>query len=91
MDDKGSLDSFDVVLNRNELLDDSRKDTITVDRLDEYLNKEPQETGRTRIYLFSYLMNEMGYESVGGPFYEGYTEYPAYEPDYMMQTGYIYD
>ena len=60
---------------------------IKIDAKDD--NIEP--VGRIRSFYFTYLMNEMGIDSVGGPFYEGVTEYPAYEPDYMIRTGNIYE
>ncbi len=50
-------------------------------------NFECIPVGRYRLFYFIYLMNEMGVDSVGGPFYEGLTEYPAYFPEKMIKTG----
>lgn len=46
--------------------------------------------GRYRYFYFTYLMNEMGTNSKGGPFYEGITDLPAYCENGIQSTGYEY-
>ena len=65
--------------------------TYTIEEFKNRKDASPERVGRVRSFYFTYLMNEMGTDSVGGPFYEGVTEYPAYEPDYMIRTGNIFE
>ncbi len=92
MDGKKAVDCFDNMLRRCKLMDREYKHVQGIEEFVISLNDaaEPRWTGRYRPFFFIYLMNEMGTDSVGGPFYEGFTEYPAYEADYMIQTGNVY-
>ena len=89
MDGEDSINCFNDVMNRYGI-SDKKDEYYCVDELDTIVQGEATTVGRARVFYFTYLMNEMGYDSVGGPFFEGYTDYPAYEPNYMKRTGYVY-
>lgn len=48
------------------------------------------ETGGLRMFYFTYLMNEMRTNSIGGPFYEYATPNSIYVKDSLVSTGFEY-
>lgn len=94
MDGKNGTEVFRTTMDECNIEFDSVSGTYSAEELvKKWNNKEgyDREVGRERNIYYTWFRRAMGVDTVGETFYEGYTDYPAYNSSKVFQTGNVFE